>query len=351
MAAIGLKEISHNYVLAEGAEVPAVRGLDLEWEDGQPYALLGPSGCGKTTLLNLISGLLTPTRGSVLFDAINVTAMGPAQRNIAQVFQFPVVYGSLTVAENLAFPLRNRRVPQSQIRKRVEVVAELLELQGHLKTRSNLLSTGQKQLLSLGRGLVREDTAAVLFDEPLTLMDPEAKWQLRRKLRIVQRELKLTMIYVTHDQLEALTFAERVVIMQDGRILQNGTPEDLFERPAHRFVGHFIGSPGMNFLPADAADAPGYVLRAGQVRGVQVGVRPEHFYQDSVGSAQTLRGTVRTIVDLGNEALVEVQVNTQTITARLAAGDLPGPGEPISLAVRSGCLHWFDEHGWNVGSE
>ncbi len=217
----------------------ALLPLKMDFEDGGAYALLGPSGCGKTTMLNIMSGLLVPSHGKVLFDGRDVTRATPQNRNIAQVFQFPVIYDTMTVAENLAFPLKNRKVPEAQIKQRVGQIAEMLEMSHQLDMRAAGLSADQKQKISLGRGLVRSDVAAVLFDEPLTVIDPHLKWQLRRKLKQIHHELKLTLIYVTHDQVEALTFADKVVVMSRGRVMQLGTPDALFEKPAHTFVGHF----------------------------------------------------------------------------------------------------------------
>src|SRR3954468_17102614 len=240
----------------------ALLPLKMSFADGGAYALLGPSGCGKTTLLNIVSGLVMPSQGTVKFDGVDVTGKTPQQRNIAQVFQFPVIYDTMTVAENLAFPLRNRGVAPERIRQRVGAIAEMLEMSGQLNMRAAGLAADAKQKISLGRGLVREDVSAVLFDEPLTVIDPHLKWQLRRKLKQIHQELKLTLIYVTHDQVEALTFADRVMVMTRGRVVQAGTASELFERPQHAFVGHFIGSPGMNFLPARD--------------GLTLGVRPEY---------------------------------------------------------------------------
>src|SRR5438477_7895025 len=250
MARIDL-ELAHAYKPApQRDEDYALLPLRMTFEDGGAYALLGPSGCGKTTMLNIVSGLVTPSHGSVTFDGQDVTGQTPQQRNIAQVFQFPVIYDTMTVAENLAFPLRNRGVAPDRIRRRVGVIAEMLELSGQLDQRAAGLAADAKQKISLGRGLVREDVSAVLFDEPLTVIDPHLKWQLRRKLKQIHHELKLTLVYVTHDQVEALTFADQVVVMTRGRAVQIGSASDLFERPRHTFVGHFIGSPGMNFLSA-----------------------------------------------------------------------------------------------------
>src|SRR6187431_45947 len=262
----------------------ALLPLKMTFDNGGAYALLGPSGCGKTTLLNIVSGLVRPSQGKVLFDGVDVTARTPQQRNIAQVFQFPVIYDTMTVAENLAFPLRNRGVAPDRIARRVGQIAEMLELSGQLNMRAAGLAADAKQKISLGRGLVREDVSAVLFDEPLTVIDPHLKWQLRRKLKQIHHELKLTLIYVTHDQVEALTFAEQVVVMTRGRAVQMGSADALFERPRHTFVGHFIGSPGMNFLPV-RADAGRLVLGDAQLAlpagrdlpdgEFKLGIRPE----------------------------------------------------------------------------
>jgi glycerol transport system ATP-binding protein len=261
MAQIELRGVAHRYGRArktpqsaeDEADELAVKPLDLIWEAGGAYALLGPSGCGKSTLLGIMSGLLTPSRGSVWIGGRDVTTLPPRARNVAQVFQFPVLYDTMTVFENLSFPLRNRGVPSAEIKSRVAHIAGLLELSDELQRRASGLPGELKQRVSLGRGLVRKDVAAILLDEPLTVIDPHAKWLLRRKLMEIHAELRVTLVYVTHDQLEALTLADQVVVMQDGRVLQRGTPAELFEQPEHVFVGHFIGSPGMNVLPCTIA--------------------------------------------------------------------------------------------------
>ena len=204
MARIDL-DLAHAYKAnPQRDEDYALLPLKMSFRDGGAYALLGPSGCGKTTLLNIVSGLVKPSQGSVKFDGVDVTARTPQQRNIAQVFQFPVIYDTMTVAENLAFPLRNRGVPADKIKQRVGQIAEMLEMSAQLNTRAAGLTADAKQKISLGRGLVREDVCAVLFDEPLTVIDPHLKWQLRRKLKQIHHELKLTLIYVTHDQVEEI---------------------------------------------------------------------------------------------------------------------------------------------------
>ena len=262
-----------------------LKEVNQVWEDGGAYALLGPSGCGKTTLLNTISGLLTPSDGAILFDGQDITRLPTSARQIAQVFQFPVVYDTMTVYDNLAFPLRNRGVDEATVRERVEQIAAMLDLGERLGQRARGLTADGKQKISLGRGLVREDTNAILFDEPLTVIDPHLKWQLRSKLKELHQQIGVTMIYVTHDQVEALTFADRVVVMYDGTIVQVGTPVELFNKPNHTFVGYFIGSPGMNLLPCTLDRGKpvfnGHLLDSnhpadGDLGGkLEVGIRPE----------------------------------------------------------------------------
>src|SRR5690349_16972498 len=287
MARIDLVDLAHSY---SGNDAPpdsfALKPVTMTWRQGGAYALLGPSGCGKTTLLNLISGIVTPSRGKILFDGTDITQATTQKRNIAQVFQFPVIYDTMTVGQNLAFPLKNRGVAPGEIVKRVKQIADLLDLSPYLNRKATRLTADAKQKISLGRGLVRSDVAAVLFDEPLTVIDPELKWQLRSKLKALHRELDLTMIYVTHDQTEALTFADTVVVMHDGRVVQSGTPAELFEKPAHTFVGYFIGSPGMNIIPAQVgghtARIDGHTIALNRRYNklpsgakIEIGVRPE----------------------------------------------------------------------------
>jgi glycerol transport system ATP-binding protein len=320
----------------------ALLPLKMSFEDGGAYALLGPSGCGKTTMLNIISGLLEPSHGTVRFNGMDVTRLSPQGRNIAQVFQFPVIYDTMTVAENLAFPLRNRGVAPEKIRQRVGRIAEMLEMSGQLNQRAANLSADAKQKISLGRGLVREDVSAVLFDEPLTVIDPHLKWQLRRKLKQIHHELKLTLVYVTHDQVEALTFADQVVVMTRGRAVQVGTASDLFERPAHTFVGHFIGSPGMNFLEGEVQGGMLQVagrslpLHGGKpLEGpVKLGVRPEYVTLSSANDPQALPLTVASAQDIGTYTLLTARQGDITLRARVSPEQaVPAPGEVAWLKV------------------
>ncbi|MGA8514276.1 MAG: ABC transporter ATP-binding protein [Burkholderiaceae bacterium] len=304
----------------------ALLPLKMTFEDGGAYALLGPSGCGKTTMLNIMSGLVAPSQGSVRFNGRDVTRATPQERNIAQVFQFPVIYDTMTVFDNLAFPLRNRKLPKAQINKRVGEIAEMLELSGQLNQRAAGLAADAKQKISLGRGLVRPDVSAVLFDEPLTVIDPHLKWQLRRKLKQIHHELRLTLIYVTHDQVEALTFADQVVVMTRGRAVQMGSAAELFERPRHTFVGHFIGSPGMNFLPGlvelDTLLVAGSKLRLPSGRTlpdgpVKLGIRPEYLVLAQPGAPGALPLTVMQVQDIGTHVILSARIGAQTVKARL----------------------------------
>ncbi len=329
MARITLDGIAHSYNPGSTSEADfALKRLDHVWEQGRAYALLGPSGCGKTTLLNIISGLVVPSSGRLLFDDRDVTHLPTEQRNIAQVFQFPVVYDTMTVAQNLAFPLKNRGVARGAIDARVAEIAAMLGLTPELHRRARSLTADAKQKISLGRGLVRSDVAAVLFDEPLTVIDPALKWELRSKLKAIHRALDLLMVYVTHDQVEALTFADEVVVMKDGRVLQIATPAELFEQPEHTFVGYFIGSPGMNLVEAQvdghlarvadqtielgrryAAPAPG--------SSVRLGFRPDYA---SLVPAGGIPVRVRRIEDLGRRRLARVALGENDIFATIPHG-------------------------------
>ena len=351
MARIDLADLAHSYSGNNAAiETFALKPVTMTWRQGGAYALLGPSGCGKTTLLNLISGILTPSRGRILFDGKDVTPLSTQKRNIAQVFQFPVIYDTMTVGQNLAFPLKNRGVPKTEIDARVEQIAHLLDLAPYLNRKATRLTADAKQKISLGRGLVRSDVAAVLFDEPLTVIDPELKWQLRSKLKALHRELDLTMIYVTHDQTEALTFADTVVVMHEGRVVQSGTPAELFERPAHTFVGYFIGSPGMNIVPAEVrgreARIDGHVIALhrnyeGLLNGgkIEIGVRPE-FVDVAEPAPGLLSARIERIDDLGRVRFARVRVGDAKLAARVPPGFATG-GEIAGLKFDPAHVHVY----------
>ncbi|MFK8252617.1 ABC transporter ATP-binding protein [Ancylobacter terrae] len=350
MAAITLDHLAHAYRPdPRGPQDYALKEINHVWEQGGAYALLGPSGCGKTTLLNIISGLVTPTMGRILFDGRDVTNLPTEARNIAQVFQFPVVYDTMTVRQNLAFPLKNRGVAPDAIRRRVEEIAERLDLSRVLDRKAANLTADAKQKISLGRGLVRPDVAAILFDEPLTVIDPHLKWQLRSTLKELHRALDLTMIYVTHDQTEALTFADKVVVMHDGAVVQTGTPEELFERPAHTFVGHFIGSPGMNVLPARVEGATAYVGSAAVAlpraypalpanERIELGVRPEFALLAPAGSGLPVK--VVRIDDIGRARIARVLLDGHAMAATVPE-DLAIDGDAAGLGLDPRQIHIY----------
>jgi len=341
MAKITLDRLAHSYVPQPTEDADwALKTMSVDWSDGGAYALLGPSGCGKSTLLNIISGLLTPSEGRVLFDERDVTTAPPEERNIAQVFQFPVVYDTMTVYDNLAFPLRNRGLPPAEVDARVREIARMIQLDGMLENRAAGLTADGKQKISLGRGLVRPDVNVIMFDEPLTVIDPHLKWQLRSQLKALHQQIGATMIYVTHDQTEALTFADKVVVMHEGTMVQIGTPVELFERPQHTFVGHFIGSPGMNVLPCRVEGGQAYFdghpvptvhtlhTHPGGER-LEIGVRPE-FVRFS-GEGVPVR--VTKVADAGRFRIVETRAGDgeAATTIRLLV--------PEDEAVPSGGAH------------
>lgn len=312
-----------------------VRGIDLEVADGELLVLVGPSGCGKSTLLRLFAGLESPTSGRVLIDGVDVTGTPPQARDLAMVFQSYALYPHMTVYENLAYSLRVRRCDRPTIESRVASAADALELRDLLDRRPAQLSGGQRQRVALGRALVREPKA-FLLDEPLSNLDPALRSQARAEILRLQRRLGATMIYVTHDQEEAMTLGHRVALMRDGRVEQLAPPLDLYECPVNTFVARFIGSPPMNLVPAAAArvDAP---------PGSLVGIRPHHVM---IGD-----GPIRAIVDVveprGHDTVVHLRL--QDTTARdfivVVHGRAPASGSIVTLSWRPDRIHVFDEAG------
>ncbi|MFQ6551429.1 ABC transporter ATP-binding protein [Aestuariibius insulae] len=340
MAKITLDNLAHSYLDTPKSEDDyALKELNHDWADGEAYALLGSSGCGKSTLLNIISGLLQPSEGRVLFNDMDVTHAPTADRNIAQVFQFPVVYDTMSVRDNLAFPLRNRGAEPSYIAQRVTEIARMIGMEAELDRKARGLTADAKQKISLGRGMVREDVNALLFDEPLTVIDPHMKWELRTQLKSLHHDFGHTMIYVTHDQTEALTFADKVVVMYDGRVVQMGTPQELFERPAHTFVGYFIGSPGMNLLDAEISGrtanidgtqidlGSGYEAAPGKT---QIGIRPEFVHLSTNGEGLPAR--VRRVEDVGRHKIVRLDVAGKELSAIVSEeGGIPTDANHVTF--------------------
>jgi glycerol transport system ATP-binding protein len=352
MARIDLNHIRHAYMPNPRTDSDyALKEVHHNWSDGGAYALLGPSGCGKTTLLNIISGLLRPSEGHILFNGVDVTNLSTEERNIAQVFQFPVVYDTMTVYDNLAFPLRNRGVPEAEIARRVRETIEMIDLTDWTNRKARGLTADQKQKISLGRGLVRSDVNAILFDEPLTVIDPHLKWVLRSQLKKLHKRFGFTMVYVTHDQTEALTFADKVVVMYEGEIVQIGTPAELFERPQHTFVGYFIGSPGRNVMPVTvengqavlsghtldvtATEAPG--------KATELGIRPEYIRLGREGMAVT----INKIEDIGRQKIVRASLAGHPL-AIVVPEDADIPAEPHVVFDPAGMNIYADN--WLVGA-
>jgi glycerol transport system ATP-binding protein len=358
MVKITLQDLAHSYFPdpKERADFALKPSINHEWEDGGAYALLGPSGCGKTTLLNIISGLLVPSRGHILFGDRDVTELPTAERNIAQVFQFPVVYDTMSVYDNLAFPLRNKGADAAYVDRRVREIAKMIDMEPWLDRKARGLTADAKQKISLGRGMVREDVAAILFDEPLTVIDPQMKWELRTQLKELHRQFGHTMIYVTHDQTEALSFADKVVVMLDGEVVQLGTPEELFERPTHTFVGYFIGSPGMNVLPAridgTSAFVGGHEVPLGRsfsgiTNGeVSLGVRPEFTRLATAGGIPV---TIRRVEDVGSHKVVRAEFEGAEVNAILGEDDVVG-ADMTHMTFEPQAAHVYAD-GWIVESD
>ncbi|HEX2147322.1 MAG TPA: ABC transporter ATP-binding protein [Pseudorhizobium sp.] len=355
MARITLDHIRHAYGPKPSASKDyALKEVHHEWEDGGAYALLGPSGCGKTTLLNIISGLLTPSEGRILFNGTDVTDLRTESRNIAQVFQFPVIYDTMTVYDNLAFPLRNRRLPEKEVDTRVREILSMIDLSDWADRKARGLTADQKQKISLGRGLVRNDVNAILFDEPLTVIDPHMKWVLRSQLKRLHRQSRFTMVYVTHDQTEALTFADKVVVMYEGEIVQIGTPVELFERPRHTFVGYFIGSPGMNFLPASLSGSSVFVGNQEISLGtppvvapeakLELGIRPEFVRVAREG----MPITISKVEDIGRQKIVRADFQGHRLSA-IVPEDMPIPADPHVAFEKEGLNLYADSWRLETG--
>ncbi len=365
MVQITLNSLAHTYDKQPSeSSLYAIKEMNHVWKQGGAYALLGPSGCGKSTLLNIISGLMSPSQGEVLFDDMKVNELRPQDRNIAQVFQFPVIYDTMTVYDNLAFPLRNMKVHKAKIHSKVTEIAEILELTAVLNKKAKHLTADEKQKVSMGRGLVRDDVSAILFDEPLTVIDPQLKWKLRRKLKQIHQQFNITMIYVTHDQLEASTFADEIAVMYNGQIVQFGTPRELFETPNHTFVGYFIGSPGMNLMEVtptevgvrfDDVDVPlssSYrdAIAKASSNNIKIGIRPEFVHVWEKENPSALKAQVLHVEDLGTYKILTLKLGEQHIKARLQEDQ----HVPKSVAYISFPEQWtmlyVDEFLVNVGA-
>jgi len=351
MAKIDLSEVSHSYNPNDPNPVFALNPFSMTWENGNRYAILGPSGCGKTTMLNIVSGLVRPSAGRILFDNKDVTDFKTEDRNIAQVFQFPVIYNTMTVYENLAFPLKCRDFSKSKIDERVNSVAETLNLKSFLNSPARKLTADQKQLISLGRGLVREDVAAVLMDEPLTVIDPDLKFRLRRNLKEINEQYKTTLVYVTHDQNEAMTFADNIIVMSEGEVVQTGSPKELFERPNTTFVGYFIGSPAMNLFESEAFSNDSVKinniliktrtnLSNLKTKNIKLGIRSEFINIAQNQTENLVDVNVEKVEDLGNYKLITAKMGDFTIKSKVSREtEIPNQDVKLHIPAEKCCVY------------
>jgi multiple sugar transport system ATP-binding protein len=339
--------------------VVALRALDLDVPNRAFLALLGPSGCGKTTALRVLAGLEVPTAGRVLIGGRDVTRLQPRDRDIAMVFQSYALYPHMTVGDNIAYPLRIRKMPAAERARKIGTVAQALEVDHLLNRYPRQLSGGQRQRIALARAIVR-DPAAFLMDEPLSNLDARLRLTMRGEIKRLCHELGATTLYVTHDQAEALTMADLVAVMRDGALQQLGTPEEIYERPANRFVALFVGSPPMNLLRASVDDAglhvAGMTLPLCQSRHAacagkaiaEVGIRPEDIVLGSTGGASILDGEVYVIEPMGNETLVVIHLGEEKLSARARRGFRAPVGSAIGVTFDAADACFFDAAGATV---
>ena len=336
-----MSDVHLNAVVKNWGTTRAVDRVSLHVNSGELVALLGPSGCGKSTTLRLIAGLEGADEGEIHIGGRDVTRLPPAQRGVAMVFQSYALFPHLTVAENIVFGLQVRRVPVAERKRRLDAAAELLGLGALLDRRPAQLSGGQRQRVALGRAIVAE-AAVCLMDEPLSNLDAQLRQQMRQEIRALQQRLGMTLIYVTHDQTEAMTMADKVVLMRAGRIEQHGSPAELYERPASTFVAGFIGCPAMNLLPGAAA-------RAGDpADSILIGVRPEHIALCEPGRG--LPAQLETIEYLGAESMLICRHDdAHRITVRMPGRVTAGIGERVGLVWPTDAEHRFArDHGRRV---
>jgi len=343
VSAIAVENVSKHWSTATG-QVRAVDGVSFALDPGTLNVLLGPSGCGKSTTLRLIAGLDQADGGRILIGGRDVTRLSPAQRNIAMVFQSYALFPHLSVAENIVFGLRVRKVGAAERDKRLQRVAEMLGLAGLLERKPAQLSGGQQQRVALGRAIIAE-APVCLMDEPLSNLDAQLRQEMRLEIRDLQRKLGVTMVYVTHDQVEAMSMADRVILLSSGHIEQTGAPADLYEVPANIFVARFIGTPPMNLLNLELgaggaviAGTTSPVVASAELAGTTLGVRPEHV----VIGAGSVAAQADGVEYLGADSLLSCRVGTQTVTVRVAGRVGLRRGDITQLRWAPGALHFFD---------
>ena len=347
MSAIIAEGVSKHWTTTEG-DVRAVDGLSFAFEPGTLNVLLGPSGCGKSTTLRLIAGLETADAGRILIGGRDVTNLPPATRNISMVFQSYALFPHLSVGENIVFGLRVRNVAAADVKRRLARVADLLGIAELLQRKPGQLSGGQQQRVALGRAIIAE-APVCLMDEPLSNLDAQLRQSMRSEIRELQQKLGVTMVYVTHDQAEAMSMADRVVLLNRGRLEQNAAPAELYENPANEFVARFVGTPPMNLLPLAAgpdgaviAGTDGPAVAPAGCAGLTLGIRPEHIRIEFERGA---RAEVAAIEYLGADSLVTCRLGLATLTARVPGSVGVGRGDPVWLAWPRGAQHVFDRDG------
>jgi sn-glycerol 3-phosphate transport system ATP-binding protein len=331
-----------------GADAAAVDAVSFKAAKGSLVALLGPSGCGKSTTLRLIAGLEEASGGSIHIAGEDVTKRPPAARGVSMVFQSYALFPHLTVAENIIFGLRVRKVPDADMKQRLAKAADILGLNRLLERKPSQLSGGQQQRVALGRAIVAE-TPVCLMDEPLSNLDAQLRLEMRREIRALQQRLGMTMLYVTHDQVEAMTMADQVVLMRAGRIEQDGTPVQLYETPATVFTARFVGTPPMNVLPYAAIAAEATFVtppRGRDVATLSIGVRPEDVRlvdHDRPGTADPgMIGTIGPVEYLGADSLVEARIGNHAVVVRAPGRIDLQPGAPVKITFAPQATHWFD---------
>ncbi|MEP0232571.1 ABC transporter ATP-binding protein [Roseibium sp.] len=337
-------------------DLQVIKGIDLEIQDGEFVIFVGPSGCGKSTLLRLISGLEETSRGAIEIDGKDVTAEPPSGRGLSMVFQSYALYPHMTVRENVGFGLKTAGEPKAEIDRKVSAAADVLKLDDYLDRRPKALSGGQRQRVAIGRAIVREPSA-FLFDEPLSNLDAALRVEMRFEIARLHKALGTTMIYVTHDQVEAMTLADKIVVLQGGVIEQVGSPRELYERPDNLFVAQFIGSPKMNVLPCSVSgerfdlDGHGggrYPQTAASSKPVKIGIRPEHIKVVAEGEGHA-QGTVEVAEYLGADTYLYVAIDgLETILVRTDGADEIAEGSRIGLSFDEERLHFFDADGKTV---
>jgi sn-glycerol 3-phosphate transport system ATP-binding protein len=337
-----VSEIVLEKVTKHFGRTTAVNDVSFRVEPGKFVVLLGPSGCGKSTLLRLLAGLEDVSDGRILIDGRDVTALGPEERRISMVFQSYALFPHLTVAENIVFGLKVRRVPEAERAQRLQQVAEVTGLTQYLDRKPQQLSGGQRQRVALARAIIARNNIC-LMDEPLSNLDAQLRHGMRVEIRALQQRLGMTVVYVTHDQVEAMSMADRVVLVREGRIEQQGSPEELYARPATTFAARFIGTPGMNLVAL--ADGPrGAVVKGspdalfpGHGAGLTLGVRPEHLRLADTGMA----GTVTSCEYHGADTILTVRVGDETFFVREPGQHAEAVGSQVRLAWNPGSLHLF----------